>query len=816
MAKSEKPAAEAAKKPSLIARLRNLPQWVREHQIKAALAFSVIFSIIGASLFTWAVLEAKRQLAEKERNYKTTDALAALRREDGLPEALHIAKLVQDHGNVTIEDAGAPAYVFGIAALRQAENKYDFNRHHLYKIAAYWFEEAYHRGLPEECRAEGIFLCGKTLTLAERYADALPRLREALPLNPNHAAELNRYLAMAHFFSADPNLQAALAAIDTCLAAKELEEDDRVEGLLLRAEIYLRLDKPQEAVHDLEAVPAESKRMADALVLRARLLLAEATALRSQADPAAPLSDEVKQRVDEVKKLLDDARERDHGLTAVMPRTSYVAGLADLLLDKFDEAAEQFHLTYRRSVDGPEGQAAQMQSAALARKRKRDDTAVSIYRTVLEDLGELRLYRNRWLPLSELKQQLLAGYDDFFARRAYDSAAELAEALPVLFDEDYAMHLAAEAQLAWARQLEETAPSSEHTFEELTGEAREHYRAAGELSERLAGLRYATRDYPEDVWASANQYLRGADYANASRQFRKYLEIESRGHHAEALTGLAEVLLVGEKHDQALALLKECLDLHDREPAVYKARLLLARLYAELNQWEPAEKALNSNLEAEALTPVADEWRRSLFALGRLLYDVGRYRDAVARLDEAVERYPDDPETTETRYRSAEAHRRLAQAIELEIPVDALPTERAKFARRAQEEYDAALTRFDETIQIARTPNLRGIDNANRNALLRNALFARGSILHALARYDDAIRAHQTAIASFPNSPAALDAYLQVVDCYRRLRRDPEARGTLEQAKLMLNRLPQDAAFESVSNYTRQEWAKLLDTLGSL
>jgi tetratricopeptide (TPR) repeat protein len=242
----------------------------------------------------------------------------------------------------------------------------------------------------------------------------------------------------------------------------------------------------------------------------------------------------------------------------------------------------------------------------------------------------------------------------------------------------------------------------------------------------------------------------------------------------------------------------------------------LANVYAELTQWDPAERALRENLESDVLTPESEEWRRSLFTLGRMLYDVGRYREAAERLDEAVARYADDIETTDARYRAAEAHRRIAQQIELEVPVDSLPAERAKFAHRAETEYLAALERFDETIRIARTSRLRGVDEEDRHTLLRNALFARGSILHAVGRYDDAIRAHQTAIASFPNSPAALDAYLQIVDCYRRLGRKPEARGTLEQAKLMLNRLPQDAAFESVSNYTRQEWAKLLDTFGSL
>jgi TolA-binding protein len=241
----------------------------------------------------------------------------------------------------------------------------------------------------------------------------------------------------------------------------------------------------------------------------------------------------------------------------------------------------------------------------------------------------------------------------------------------------------------------------------------------------------------------------------------------------------------------------------------------LSHLYAELSQWEPAERTLLDNLESEALTPESEEWRRSLFSLGRLLYDVGRYQEAVDRLDEGLERYPDDADAADARYRSAEAHRRIAQQIELEIPTDALPAERAKFVHRAEAEYLAALQRFDDTIRIARGTQRRGLDEGSRHSLLRNSLFARGSILHAMGRYDEAVRAHQTAIASFPNSPAALDAYLQIVDCYRRLRRGPEARGTLEQAKLMLNRLPEDAAFETVSNYSRQEWTKLLDTLGS-
>ncbi len=812
------PDAAAKAKPSLVDRLRavrNLPQWVRAHRIKSAIAFSIMFSVFGASLFTWAVFEAKRQQAEKERSYTTADALHALDNGD-LPEALHIAKLVQQFNNVTTDDAGGPAFVFGVAALQRAENQYDINRHHSFKIAAHWFEEAHRRGLPEDRQAEAALLCGRCMLLAERYVDALPVLHEALEHNPDHAAELNRYLAQAYFFQPDPDLKAALAAIDRFLVDEKAAPEDRSEGLLLRSEILLRLGRLVDAEKDLAAVPDDAKREADVAVLRARLLLAEAAALRDPNAPEAPPSKEAQARLDRAAELLNKAMDADKGVTAATARATYVAGLLHLQRNKFDEAAEQFNQAYRRSVDGPEGLAAQIQSAHLARKNDKFDSAVSLYGEVVDDLVDTTNYRNRWLPLAELKRQLISAYDDFFGRRQYAAAATLADLFPRVFEEDYAVQLAAEAHVAWAAQLLQTAPTALKTTDELIEESRSHSRIAGKLYQRLAELRQATREYPENIWAAAQNYLRGADYVDASRQFRKYLEVEPRGHHAEALVGLAEVLLVNERHEQALALLQQCLDLHPRDPAVYRARLLLAQLYCELNQYEPAEQALTANLESEALTPESEEWRRSLFAVGRLLYDVSRYADAADRLDEAVQRYPEDPETIEARYRSAESHRRRAQAIESEVPNDALPTERAKYLRRAEEEYAAALERFDETIRVARSPNVRGLDDAGRTALLRNALFARGSILYSLGRLEDAVRAHQTAIASFPNSPAALDAYLQIVDCYRRLQRGPEARGTLEQAKLMLNRLPEDAAFESVSNYSRSEWVKLLDTLGSL
>lgn len=811
-------AAPAKSKPSLVARLRNirhLPTWVREHRIKAAVAFSVIFSILGASLFTWAVFEARRQQLEKERSYTTADALKALNEGD-LPEAMHIAKLVKLHNSITTEDAGGPAFVFGFAAYQKAENLFDLHRHHSYKIAAYWFEEALRKGMPDDHRGSAAFYCGAALTESERYVDALPVLLEAMTLNSDRADDLYGYLAKTYFLLPDPKLPEALEAVTKFLASYDEPSEKRTEALLLRAEILLRLGRGDEGEANLGEIKPDSKYYAEVLVLRARQLLAEAVELQGAGDAATPSSREVKDRLVQALQLLDDAITRDSGLTTATPWASYVAGLVELRRGRQDAADDHFQQAHRRSLDGPVGLAAQLQAAHVARRRERFETAVSQYRALLEGIGDVRNYSNRWIPLTELKRELASSYDDLFAKQEYAASASLAEAFGKLFDEDYAVQLAAESNVAWARQLADAALNHPQNAAHDGEESRRRYRVAGRLYERLAELRQSTRNYPEEIWASAQNFLHGADYSAAARQFGRYLDVEPRGRHADAMIGLAEVLFINQRHEQSLVLLKECLDLYPRDPSLFRARLLLANVYAELNQWEPAERALLDNLESDVLTPESEEWRRSLFTLGRQLYDVGRYREAAERLDEAVARYADDVETTDARYRAAEAHRRIAQQIELEVPNDALPAERAKYAHRAENEYLAALERFDDTIRIARTSRLRGIDEEDRHTLLRNALFARGSILHAVGRYDEAVRAHQTAVAAFPNSPAALDAYLQIVDCYRRLGRRPEARGTLEQAKLMLTRLPQDAAFESVSNYTRQEWAKLLDTLGSL
>ena len=61
-----------------------------------------------------------------------------------------------------------------------------------------------------------------------------------------------------------------------------------------------------------------------------------------------------------------------------------------------------------------------------------------------------------------------------------------------------------------------------------------------------------------------------------------------------------------------------------------------------------------------------------------------------------------------------------------------------------------------------------------------------------------------------------LQAYVQIAACYRLLGRGAEARGTLEQARVVLARMKPETNFTKTTPYSRDEWTRLLTWLSAL
>src|SRR5690606_28480628 len=98
-------------------------------------------------------------------------------------------------------------------------------------------------------------------------------------------------------------------------------------------------------------------------------------------------------------------------------------------------------------------------------------------------------------------------------------------------------------------------------------------------------------------------------------------------------------------------------------------------------------------------------------------------------------------------------------------------------------------------------------------AMLRNCYFAIGLVLFDLGSYEGSIKAYSNASTRSQSEPPVLEAFVQIANCYRHLGRIVEARGALEQAKVVWKRLPTEVDYTRTTNYTRDEWQKLFDLL---
>jgi tetratricopeptide (TPR) repeat protein len=428
----------------------------------------------------------------------------------------------------------------------------------------------------------------------------------------------------------------------------------------------------------------------------------------------------------------------------------------------------------------------------------------------------------------------------------------VAPALDRLFPRQNSIALVAQAHAAWAESLEsQIAKSAGDAVKTVKDAARAQRREAGAAYGTLATIRFATNSYTDDVWNSAENYLRGQDYPRAAMMLKEYLRYELRRRRPRALLDLGDAQLALGKPTQALITLQECIDNYTRDPTSYRARLVAARAQMERGSLEQAKSLLLANLEGTQLTPQSVEWRDSLFALGSLLHEEGLmfeaqgrqdrtdalatnsteklaaadvslqrakelYEEATLRLEEAVARYPDVPQVIESRYVIAESFRAQARFAREKLQRAKIETARLEHSRELNRLLTAAIVEYEQVQDILTQRRERSQLTSSEQAILRNCYFARGAAFHELGRITDAINAYSAATNRYHNEPEVLDAFLQLVQLYRQLNKPDEAKGVIQQAKVVLGRIRPDADFKQTTNQTREEWQRTLEWLEQL
>lgn len=781
--------------------------WGRAHpRLGVALAFTTV-ALAVPLLAIWMMRPAKpapvpidlaRALAELDAGHDAA--------------ALQTAKQLLASAALAEGEDGGPSFVQGMVTSRQADHLEKVQQRRYSLLAVRYLAESRELGFPEGRTGQALFELGKNLFRSGQLEASVEALEAALPEHEAAAAEIHQMLCRAYLNEAPPDLPAALQHITAGLESSKLTADEREAAVLERACVLLRQGRRDECRQALSDLSADSPRHADAQILSARVLMGEAGSLPVGADQ--PLPEAVVEKFAAARSQLETLIETLPASDVRRAAALYQLGICCEQLGRSEEAKRHFLAVQEAFANSVEALAAGMQLAELVRQEHQDQEAVELLKNALGSFPAPDISLHNWLTLDEVRQRSLTTFQRYIDAGQFELALDLLAALERLIDVPVRLELAAGARRAWGQILmAQLAAEAGVENRSLRTQAEEVLRLAGQDYARLAELRFTTREYPDYIWASADCLLAAHDYPAARKMLVTYLDHEPARRRPLALIHLGECLLLENRPAKAVERIEEAIATAPTDGAIYAGRILASQAYLDLGDAVAAEKRLRENLDSSLLTPASLEWRDSLFALGRLLYLTNRYAEALPKLEEAVRRYPETAAAITARYLIGESYRQLALQSLQQRDAALVQSARLVHAREAKGLLESANLAYDAAAQALQSRR----DLAPTAALVqRNCRYMKAATLFDLGRYEESIKTYSTAINQYQHSPDVLDAYVRVADCFRRLNRRMEARGTIEQAKVVLGRLPEETDFSQTSGLDRQEWKRYLDWLAEL
>lgn len=819
MSEAAKTPVEAAPKRSVKERMQSgissLRGWIganRRQAIMIGCAALITIVCTTASLFVIAAYWNKKDVKV------TTETALTLLDARLYPDAIEACKRLREDKSLSYDDAGIVSYVLGMASALDTDERWAKDKTRAYLLASRLLEEARDRGFLPDRKAEGTYQLARCQFLSGQYDKCQQNLLAALKLNPTRESELYRMLSTAALNESNPKLDHALDYNAKFLSGKLLSNSAREAAWIERAQIYFRQGNIEKCRETLRNIPSNSKLRGEAIVLEGRMLMYEANqlAINPPTDKDPAVKAEVERLYQQAIEKFRKAQSQDTLRAQATPQAMYLIGECMLKLGRLDEARAQLDRTRQLFAELPESLAAGLAAADALNEQGQEKEAVAAYRREFARTGPPEDFSNPWLTLNELRDRMLAAYRSFLTHRKFESALEVLEGFRPIFTKAETTELQAQTNRDWADLLQAQAEKAKLPESRvLTQQAARQYRHAGMAFLELARLRLSSREYPDDVWNSADNLLRGRDYTHAILALREYLKIELRKRRPQALVSLGRATLTIGRIDESIKAFQEVMDYHAADAAVFEARYWCSKAYQEKGELDKAEALLRLNLTGDTLTPASTEWRDSLFELGRLLNSIGKFQEAIGYLNEAIARYPQVPQAIEAQYLVAESYREAARVPQERLKSAEIESVRVDQMEQIQGLLEGALTNYKAVLEKLNRREEEAPLSEHEEAMLRNCYFAVGSVLFDMGRYIEAIKAYSNASTRYQNEPLVLEAFLQIANCHRRLGKSLEARGALEQAKVVWKRLPPKVDYTKTTNYSRDEWQKLLDLLGT-
>jgi tetratricopeptide (TPR) repeat protein len=645
-----------------------------------------------------------------------------------------------------------------------------------------------------------------------KMPQALKHLREAAALDPNHSLRMQRKIIDLQLDQED--FDGAAASLEEYLARHDIADAERSWALCESA--HLKIDHGSFA--------------------EARQLLAEASKL--SADPvdqgqinywlgycAWKLGD-----LDEAERILRLARDQMRSRHPLDGDAAYVLGR--MLQDKREwKVAASFYEVVL--VDHPDSRMVNL--AKLGRGVCRialaeDDGGL----TDLHDLvNRVNLRADTSSTKSKLRDEVIEGLkqaSEMLTLRAnYQGALELLAYEQDLRPDVPPTFLARLGNVYEKRgdQVEKTSLAAKSAEQlRLQQQARDLRAKAGDAY--IAYSRALTiaddKAYGEALWHGIDLYDRAADLRRMTSALKVFIAERPEDPLApDALLRLGRAYQALGSYDDAIAAFQQNLFKHPNSLAASKSAVPLAAAYIAKGPdfYPKAEKTLQDLLESPLITPDAIEFRQSLFDLAQLYYRTNRFEEAIARLEELTQRYPQDERMGQMLFVMADSYRKSAHLLSATYVPTTQPAGTAVAAaatidpNEAQAAKKSRLTKarllYERVIGTYRAADPK--DDVER-LYQKLSHFYRADCAYDLGNFPEAIQLYEGVAFRYQDDPAALSAYVQIVNCYCALGKFDEARTANERAKVLLKKMPPEAFADGTFSMPKQYWQEWLKWTG--
>lgn len=324
------------------------------------------------------------------------------------------------------------------------------------------------------------------------------------------------------------------------------------------------------------------------------------------------------------------------------------------------------------------------------------------------------------------------------------------------------------------------------------------------------------------AWRAAEMLARAGARDRAISMYRVFAKERSRHRFVpRSFLRVGQLAQIAGRLDQAIEAYQEC---YRRFPLTLdgsRSLVPLAQCYLLKGGDGPklAEATLSVVLEdAEVFTPNAPEFAEALFMMGETLKREGEFERAIAILDEAIERYGEDPRyatgswVRRSRFLLADSYRQSALALKNDLSeikaAGAIQQIRDEYRNR----FSIARELFHGIIQEHEQASMESLTALERTTFRLSHLYEADCYFET-QEYRRALKLYEEAAGLYKDSSSSLSAYVQMINSHVFLGEPAEARAALARAMVLVSTIPQEAFTGALSLESREDWKNYFEWL---